>query len=109
MSFKVSPAPTFQRAAKALTKRYISLKAELADLTTELAVNPTIGTPIGSNCYKIRLAIKSKGKGKSGGARVITLVQIIDEEVVFLTIYDKAEKADLRPGELQESLRLLEE
>ncbi|CAN5873801.1 hypothetical protein BH11BAC7_BH11BAC7_16560 [soil metagenome] len=29
---------------------------------------PQVGTSIGNNCYKIRLAISSKGKGKSGDA-----------------------------------------
>ena len=46
---------------------------------------------MGNGAYKIRLAIKSKGKGKSGGARIITYVVTDDKEVYLLTIYDKAE------------------
>ena len=67
-----------------------------------------MGSSLGQNCYKVRLAICSKGAGKSDGARVITLVQVQNEQVLLLTIYDKADRADLRPGELQELLQLLE-
>ena len=56
-----------------------------------MANEPEAGTPLGNNTYKIRLAIKSKGKGKSGGARVITYVVTEDNEVYLLTIYDKSE------------------
>ncbi|MFM8833062.1 MAG: type II toxin-antitoxin system RelE/ParE family toxin [Cytophagales bacterium] len=64
------------------------------------------GTPIGNNCYKIRLAISSKGK--SGGARVITYLYIQTETVYLLTLYDKSEKADLKPNELKEMIQELE-
>jgi hypothetical protein len=64
-----------------------------------------LGTPLGSNCYKIRLAIKSKGKGKSGGARVITYVITEKEEVILLAIYDKQVKSDLKANELNELLK----
>ena len=42
---------------------------------------------------KIRMPIASKGKGKSGGARVLTLNVFVsdDAEVTLLTIYDKNE------------------
>ena len=36
---------------------------------------PGQGTPLGHDAYKIRLKITSKEKGKSGGARVISLVE----------------------------------
>ncbi len=49
----------------------------------ELEENPTTGTPLGNDVYKIRLAIVSKNKGKSGGARVISFVKIIDETVYY--------------------------
>jgi hypothetical protein len=53
--------------------------------------NPTQGTPLGDNRYKIRFNITSKGKGKSGGARVITYFKIIDDELWLLTMYNKSE------------------
>jgi len=108
MSYNVRPASTFQRDAKALIKRYASLKNELAAPPQQLTENPALGTLLGNNCYKIRLAIKSKGKGKLGDTRVITLVQIVEGQVLVLTIYGKAEKEDLRPGELQKLLKLVD-
>lgn len=83
MSYKVKTIDVFEKQAKRLMKKYSSLKLELLDLIQELKENPEKGTPIGKNCYKIRIAVASKGKGKSGGARIITNF-IITENVVYL-------------------------
>ena len=91
MSYSIVPIDKFRKEAKRLIKKYPSLKIELAELGEELSENPEIGTPLGNGVYKIRVAIKSKGKGKSGGARVITYVVTEDKEIYLLTIYDKAE------------------
>ena len=68
MSYNVVTVPPFDRQLKRLAKKYLSLKTDLALLGNQLSNNPKIGKPIGQDCYKIRLAISSKGKGKSGGA-----------------------------------------
>jgi mRNA-degrading endonuclease RelE of RelBE toxin-antitoxin system len=86
MSYKVEVSPNFKKEAKKLTKRYPSLKAELAALFIELEDNPTIGTALGDGIYKIRIAIASKNRGKSGGGRVMSFVKIMDE-VVLLFLY----------------------
>ncbi|MEO6834176.1 MAG: hypothetical protein ABI378_15790 [Chitinophagaceae bacterium] len=91
MSFSLLPSEKFKKEAKRLIKKFPSLKEELINLGKELAQHPEMGTSLGNNTYKIRLAIKSKGKGKSGGARIITYVVIENQEVYLLTIYDKAE------------------
>ena len=93
---------------KPLLKKYSSLISDLTALNQKLAESPRQGDGLGQNCYKVRLAIRSKNTGKSGGARVITLVQIVDEQVLLLTIYDKADRADLRPDELDELLKMLD-
>ncbi|WP_210515615.1 type II toxin-antitoxin system RelE/ParE family toxin [Hymenobacter terricola] len=108
MSYSIKLLAKFKRAAKPLLKKYPSLKSELGSLQQQLLENPTLGTALGKGCYKIRLAVSSKGQGSSGGARVVTFVAILNEEIVLLTIYDKADRADLRPGELEELLKLLE-
>ena len=66
----------------------------------ELTENPIKGTSLGNGFYKIRLAIKSKGKGKSGGARIITYVKIIATTVYLVSIYDKSEQSDISENEL---------
>lgn len=104
MSYKVKSIEVFERQAKKLTKKYTSLKTELLALVKELKEHPHQGTAIGKNCYKIRLAIKSKGKGKSGGARVIINIVVSQEEVYLLSIYDKSDKENLTDKELDELL-----
>ena len=91
MNYKVIPVDKFKKEAKRLVKKYPSLKSELAELAEALSANPTMGTALGQEVYKIRVSIKSKGKGKSGGARIITYVITPQKEVYLLTIYDKAE------------------
>ena len=70
-----------------------------------LSADPFEGTPIGQNCYKIRLAISSKGKGKSGGARVITYVYVEGKIVYLLAIYDKSEQTDISDSELKSRMK----
>lgn len=70
--------------------------------------NPHQGADLGNGLRKVRMSITSKGKGKSGGARVITFTAIISEddaEILLLTIYDKSEKETITDAELKE-LRL---
>ena len=74
----------------------------------DLENNPAQGKPLGNHCYKIRLAIASKGKGKSGGARIIIYVQHVDNRVFLLTIYDKSEQEDLSDKELKYLLSFIE-
>lgn len=105
MSYNVKTIDVFERQAKKLTKKYVSLKKELLVLVQELKENPEQGTALGNNCYKIRLAIASKGKGKSGGARVITNIVITEKNVYLLSIYDKSEKENLSDKELKELLK----
>lgn len=105
--YSVRPARSFERDAKKLLKKYASLKEELTLLGKELTKNPTLGTALGKNFYKIRIGIKSKGKGKSGGARIITYLITDNKEVILLAIYDKQVKADISEEELQELLASL--
>lgn len=72
----------------------------MADLISALESNPHQGIPIGGGFYKVRMAIRSKGKGKSGGARVITFLKIIRSTVYLASIYDKSEKASISDNEL---------
>jgi hypothetical protein len=74
----------------------------LALLVAELIDNSKGGVMITQNCYKIRMAISSKGKGKSGGARVITYVIAPGETIFLLSIYDKSEQSSITDIELQE-------
>ncbi|MEO0732171.1 MAG: hypothetical protein AAFZ52_05015 [Bacteroidota bacterium] len=111
MSCKIIVSSRFKRDAKKLVKKYRSLSRDLQRLQEELLENPYSGTRIGESSYKIRLAIQSKGRGKSGGGRVITHVdaRIIEEEelikVYLLTIYDKAQTESYSEAEVNRMLK----
>ena len=102
MKFKIYYTPEFEKQLKRLSKKHKSLAKDLEALVKLLEENPTTGTPLGNNCYKIRLAVSSKGKGKSGGARVITCVIVADNEVYLADIYDKSEQENITDKRLKE-------
>jgi mRNA-degrading endonuclease RelE of RelBE toxin-antitoxin system len=107
MSFKIIPTPAFERELKQLAKKYSSLKKDIADLAAQLLETPQMGTPLGRECYKIRLSITSKGKGKSGGARVITHIQIVDQNIFLLAIYDKSQAESISDKDIISRLKNL--
>jgi hypothetical protein len=101
MNYSVETIDPFEKEAKRLYKKYPSLKKELLKLVEQLEVDPLQGTALGNDFYKIRLAIKSKLKGKSGGARIITLVKIVERRVFLASIYDKSDQSDITDKELK--------
>jgi len=105
MKFDVLYTSNFKKELKRLAKKHLSLKKDLEGLISILEENPEQGTALGNECYKIRLAIKSKKKGKSGGARVISFVKIILGEVYLLSVYDKSEKEDITAKEIMVLLK----
>lgn len=109
MSFNILTLSVFDKQFKRLAKKYPSLGKDLATLGEELLTNPTLGESLGGNFYKVRLKITSKRTGKSGGARVITYVKIINETITLTFIYDKSERSTLSDSELDDFIKLLEE
>jgi mRNA-degrading endonuclease RelE of RelBE toxin-antitoxin system len=101
MSYNIRSIGVFEKQARRLSRKYPSLKNDLLLLVESLKESPFQGTSLGNNCFKIRLAVRSKRKGKSGGARIITHIVIVEKLVYLLSIYDKSEKADLSAGELK--------
>ena len=93
MKVTIIPTAEFDRRFKKLAKKYKSLLNDYLTLSKELKDNPFQGVDLGGGVRKIRMTIASKGKGKSGGARVLTLNVLVndDAEVTLLTIYDKNE------------------
>ena len=107
MTYNIIAVPKFKKELKKLAKKYPSLKSDFSALLESLKSEPKQGTALGKNCFKIRLAIKSKGKGKSGGARVITNIVVSADTVFLLSIYDIADKANLTDKELKELLQFV--
>lgn len=104
MKYKIVPHPEFLRRAKRLLKKYKSFKQDLENLNEELEANPLAGTDLGNGVRKVRMAIESKNRGKSHGARVITFNYIVDEEngiLSLLTVYDKTERESITAEEIE--------
>lgn len=94
----VIPTPYFESKYKRLARKFPTLDKELVNLEKELLHNPKLGEPLGSNLYKIRLSGKDKGKGRSGGFRIITyLIQESQNsiEIYLITIFDKSEETTI--------------
>ena len=107
MSYNIKSIPKFDKQLKKLIKKYPSLKVEFIDFVKDLRINPEQGIALGNNCFKIRLSIASKGKGKSGGARIITHLLVSEYVVYLVSIYDKSERENLSEKELDELLKFI--
>jgi hypothetical protein len=108
MSYNISAIPSFKKEFKKLAKKYPSLKSDLQKLSEELIENPTLGIDLGGNFYKVRMTITSKGRGKSGGARIITHIKIIETTIFLTSIYDKSDKDSISDKELNQLLNEIE-
>ena len=109
MSYNIIPTPTFKSQSKRLIKKFPSLKKELSELNGILSGTPNLGTPLGNDTFKVRLAVKSKGKGKSGGMRIITFKIDKNMEIYLLTIYDKSEIASVDDKAIKDIIRQIME
>jgi len=108
MNYNIKTIPFFDKQAKKLAKKHKSLKQDLKTLIENLEINPTQGIKLTENIYKIRLAIKSKGKGKSGGARVITHFKIMKNTVYLLSIFDKSDTDNITDNDIIEMLNQID-
>ena len=109
MNCSVLATRPFERKLKQLAKKYLSIAGDLEALGKELEETPTLGTPLGKDCYKIRMAITSKGQGKSGGARIITCVRVVKNTVYMIDIYDKSEQDSISDREMRKAIDELTE
>ena len=110
MSYVINPHKSFLAEAKRLKKRYRSFNDDLEDFKKRLQENPFQGAELCPGIRKIRMSIKSKGRGKSGGARVITANAIIAEHegrIALLTIYDKEDASTIKLNVIKQMAREL--
>lgn len=105
MNYNIVTYKKFEKELKRLSKRYKSLKKDYGELLDELEQNPLAGVALSNGFRKVRMRISSKGKGKSGGARIITCIVDIDDETKELGlhyIYDKSERESISDKEIIE-------
>lgn len=124
MNVSIKVTKGFKRQAKPLIKKYVSLKSELKELQHSLMEAPEQGILIALEVYKIKMGVKSKGRGKSGGVRIITFVEtlilaeveeivadsedVIEKVVNLIAIYDKADTESIDQHELEMLLSEIE-
>ncbi|MCQ2216739.1 MAG: addiction module toxin RelE [Bacteroidales bacterium] len=111
------PTSEFVLEVKRLGKKYRSLKEDLSKFRDDYASGANVGVDLGGGYRKVRISIKSKNKGKSGGARVITydlgLKEVaiegdngeIRRQVILITIYDKGEIDSIGESEYKNILK----
>ena len=111
MANEVKITSYFEARYKRLVKKFSSLEDEIDELIVELVKNPTLGISLGSGLYKIRVASKSKGGGKSGGFRVVTylLNKNISEgiDIHLITMFDKSEESNIQKDVLIKTVKNL--
>ena len=108
MSYSILSISPFDKQLKRLIKKYPSLREEFLDLVDKLVQDPFQGKSLGNNCFKLRLSIKSKNKGKSGGARIITHLAVRDRKLYLLSIDDKTELQTISDKEIFDLLEFIE-
>ncbi len=101
MNYSIKTIPQFDKQMKRMVKKYPSFKDDFIPFIQSLRQTPEQGTPIGKNCYKTRIAIAAKSKGKSGGARVLTFLKLNEITLLLFSIYDKSEKSTLSEKEIK--------
>ena len=105
MGIEVKPTDEFVKELKRIAKKHKSILSDIADISRQLKENPKLGVDLGQNFYKIRMAISGTGKGKSGGARIITYVILDDDTVLLVEIYLKSEYDNVDVNSLLKSLK----
>lgn len=108
MSFEVLTTPEFESQSKAIQKRHRSFKNDLKELVLYLMENPFQGTELSPGIRKIRMAIISKGRGKSGGARIITYTVVVTESegrVYLMNVYDKSDFSSVELSIIKDMIR----
>jgi len=106
MNYNIYTSDNFNKELKKLAKKHPSVKLDIKTLSDLLKLDPLQGEPLGKDCYKIRMSITSKGKGKSGGSLVITCVKVLDKDVYLLSIFDKSDKDSISDKELDALLKV---
>jgi mRNA-degrading endonuclease RelE of RelBE toxin-antitoxin system len=105
MNFEV--ASEFERSLKRLSKKYPSMKSDYLAFLSELERNPTMGDEIFPRCRKARMTIRSKGRGKSGGGRVIFYYEVAGDTVILLFVYDKSDMENVQTAYIEQILKTM--
>ncbi|RPE06035.1 hypothetical protein EGT74_24610 [Chitinophaga lutea] len=96
-----------KRDIKKLAKKYPSIASDISNLNTILESDPLscVEAALGMDCYKIRMQITGKNSGKSGAARIIAKIHVIDSVVYLIAMYDKATQETMVIKDIRKRLK----
>jgi mRNA-degrading endonuclease RelE of RelBE toxin-antitoxin system len=111
MDYRIVYATSFKRSIRRLERRFRHVRDDVREAIKELLENPRRGAviPRGSGARKHRVASTDLQKGKSGGYRLIYLVEDQPAPLIYLLLlYSKSDQSDITHYELRLLLRELE-
>lgn len=107
MTYRILSTDFFERTLRHLSRKYRKIRDDFQDLIDELEADPYSGDRI-PKCvgpiFKIRMASRDMQKGKSGGYRVIYLIQETEKTIYLLTLYPKGTKENIDVAEINQIL-----
>ena len=103
----VVETPEFRRRARGRLSRGRLSRGEVNGLIDHIAVNPDAGEPMPGTGGARKVRWAGRGKGKSGGVRVITFYSGPPVPVFLLTVFGKGEKSNLSHDERAELRKIL--
>jgi mRNA-degrading endonuclease RelE of RelBE toxin-antitoxin system len=112
MNLEIILSNYFTVELKRLAKHYRGLAGDYEAFLDRLRKKPLQGVEIAPNVRKIRMPITAKGKGKSGGARVITFNALVSEQdgkIYLLLIYDKSEASNVKKNVVMKIIKEMTE
>ena len=78
-----------------------------AEIVNLIAANPKLGDIMAGTGGARKVRVAGRGKGKSGGYRVVTYFAADDVPVLLLALIDKGERANLSKAERNELRQIL--
>ena len=105
LKLSVSKTDYFERLVSKLSKRYRNIEQDIDIFIDSIEEIKDIGISLGNNLYKARIKNSDKSKGKSGGYRLITYLQLKDKELTLVYIYSKSDLGNVKELYLDELIK----
>src|SRR5580704_11320018 len=92
---KVEQTELFKKLVKELRKRYRRIERDIDLYVDNIHDISDIGISLGKNLYKVRIKNSDTVRGKSGGYRLITFLQLKDNKLTLIYIYSKSDLSNI--------------
>jgi len=99
-NLNVNKTEYFDKLVKKLSKKYRNIDIDIDKFLDDIQDIKDLGVTLGNNLYKARIKNSDNNKGKSGGYRLITYLQLKEDELTLLYIYSKSELENIKEAVL---------